>query len=320
MRYDDLCSVTEPLVSVITPSLNHAKFLRATIESVAAQTFRNFEHVVVDGKSIDGTVEILKEYPHLKWISEPDDNVLDAYQKALRLARGRYIIQCCVSDGFLASGWFEKCVGLLEAEEDVSLVWALPQYMSEEGALLRVAFQDFLDDPPPQERDFLAFWLATKFVLPEGNYCVRAEVLRETFPDGNSSEHYRVHCHLGFMYNFMTRGYCPLFVPEVVSYGRLHTGQRGQRLRAEERPAFRKYVEDVDQYRRRLFRGEIVHAFRDGRSAITSEVDSLARRRMHRKYWEHQLLRSRLLRTAPYSLFARLSVRVNQMFSSRTGG
>jgi len=104
MRYKDLCSVTEPVVSVITPSLNHSKFLRATIESVAAQTYRNFEHVVIDGGSSDGTVEILKEYPHLKWISEPDNSVLDAYQKALRLARRRYIIQCCVSDKFLAPG------------------------------------------------------------------------------------------------------------------------------------------------------------------------------------------------------------------------
>ncbi|MGH8640233.1 MAG: glycosyltransferase [Burkholderiales bacterium] len=319
MRYEDLCSVTEPLVTVITPSLNHAKFLRATIESVAAQTFRNFEHVVVDGKSTDGTIEILKEYPHLKWISEPDDSVLDAYQKALRLARGRYIIQCCVSDGFLASGWFEKCVGLLQAEKDVSLVWALPQYMSEEGALLRVAFQDFLEDPPPQKQDFLAFWLATKFVLPEGNYCVRAEVLRETFPDGNAREQYRVHCHLGFMYNFMTRGYCPLFVPEVVSYGRLHAGQRGQRLQAEEKPAFKKYIEDVDLYRRRLFCGEVVHAFRDGRSAIMLEVDKPARRRMRLNYWEHLLLRSRLLRMAPYSLFAKVRISVKQMYSGAGG-
>ena len=276
-------------------------------------------HVVVDGGSSDGTVDILKEYPHLKWVSEPDDNVLDAYQKALRLARGRYIIQCCVSDGFLAPGWFAKCVDLLERHKDVSLVWALPQYMSEEGALLRVAFQDFLDDPPPQKHDFLAFWLATKFVLPEGNYCVRAEVLRETFPDQNASDHYRIHCHLGFMYSFMIHGYLPLFVPEVVSYGRLHAGQRGQRLHAEEKPAFRRYIQDVDLYRRRLFRGQVVHAFRDGRSTITSRVDALARRRMRRKYWEHLLLRSRLLRTAPYSLFARLGVKAKQMLSSRTG-
>jgi glycosyltransferase involved in cell wall biosynthesis len=319
MRYADLCTVTDPVVSVITPSLNHARFLRATIESVAAQTFRNFEHIVVDGKSTDGTVEILKEYPHLKWISEPDDSVLDAYQKALRMARGKYIIQCCVSDGFLAPRWFEKCVDLMGKEENVSLVWALPQYMSEDGALLRVAFQDFLEDPPPQEEDFLPFWLATRIVLPEGNYCVRANVLRETFPDQKAPHHYRIHCHLGFMYNFVTRGYCPLFVPEVVSYGRLHEGQRGQRLQAEEKPAFAQYVEDVRLYASKLFRGEVVHAFRDGTSAVTSEVHAPDTGRLRRQYWAHRLSRSRLLRTAPYSLFAKLSARAGKMLSPGAG-
>lgn len=318
MRYTDLCSVREPLVSVITPSLNHAKFLRATIESVAAQTFRNFEHIVIDGKSGDGTIEILKEYPHLNWTSEPDNGVLDAYQKALRLARGNYVIQCCVSDGFLAPNWFEKCVELLRREKDVSLVWALPQYMSEEGALLGVSYQDLLEDPPPQKEDFLPFWLATKFVLPEGNYCVRSNVLRENFPDQSAKDHYRIHCHLGFMYNFMTRGYSPLFVPEVVSYGRLHAGQRGQRLQALERPAFRKYIEDVQLYSKQMFRGEFNHVFRDGTSTVTSEVRELDKGRMRRQYWKYRLLRSRLLRTAPYSLLAKLRTKARGMFSSRT--
>jgi len=319
MRYTDLCSVRAPLVSVITPSLNHAKFLRATIESVAAQTFRNFEHIVIDGKSDDGTVEILKEYPHLNWISEPDNGVLDAYRKALRLARGNYIIQCCVSDGFLASTWFGKCVDILEREKDISLVWALPQYMSEEGALLRVAYQDFLEDPPPQREDFLPFWLATKFVLPEGNYCARSDVLRENFPDERAKDHYKIQCHLGFMYNFMTRGYCPLFVPEVVSFGRLHVGQRGQRLQAAERPAFRKYVEDVHVYCRQVFRGEVIHLFRDGTSSVTSEVRAPVMRMLRRQYWKHRLLRSGLLRTAPYSFFSKIGAGAKRIFSSRAG-
>ena len=309
--------MSEPAVSVITPSLNHAKFLRATIESVAAQTFRNFEHIVIDGKSSDGTVEILKEYPHLNWISEPDNGVLDAYQKALRLARGNYVIQCCVSDGFLALNWFEKCVDLLGREKDVSLVWGLPQYMSEEGALLGVSYQDLLEDLPPQKEDFLPFWLATKFVLPEGNYCVRTNVMRENFPDESAKDHYRIHCHLGFMYNFMTRGYCPLFVPEVVSYGRLHAGQRGQRLQATERQAFKRYVEDVRLYCKQMFRGEVIHVFRDGTSTVTSEVHAPAKGRMRRQYWEHRLLRSRLLRTAPYSLFVKLRAKIKKGIFSR---
>jgi len=202
----------------------------------------------------------------------------EAVMAALRLARGNYIIQCCVSDGFLASTWFGKCVDILEREKDISLVWALPQYMSEEGALLRVAYQDFLEDPPPQREDFLPFWLATKFVLPEGNYCARSDVLRENFPDERAKDHYKIQCHLGFMYNFMTRGYCPLFVPEVVSFGRLHAGQRGQRLQAAERPAFRKYVEDVLRRAIRSDPNERFHSAGAFHAAVRSVFGGFLRR------------------------------------------
>src|SRR4051812_24895688 len=98
--HSDLCDDARPMISVVTPSLNHGRFLRQTIESVAAQTFRSFEHIVVDGGSTDGTLAILQEFPHLRWVSERDNHVVEAYQKAFDMARGRYIIQCCVSDGF----------------------------------------------------------------------------------------------------------------------------------------------------------------------------------------------------------------------------
>ena len=61
-----------PLLSVVTLSLNSAQFLRETLDSVARQTFRDFEHIVVDGGSTDGTQALLAEYPSVRWISEPD--------------------------------------------------------------------------------------------------------------------------------------------------------------------------------------------------------------------------------------------------------
>ena len=78
---EDLIDVAQPVLSIVTPSLNHGRFLRQTIESVAAQTFRNFEHIVVDGGSTDGTVEILKEFPHVRWISERDEHVVVPIKK-----------------------------------------------------------------------------------------------------------------------------------------------------------------------------------------------------------------------------------------------
>ena len=90
MYYEDLCSVKNPIVSVVTPSLNHGRFLRDTIESIATQTFREFEHIVIDGGSTDETCDILEEYPHIKWISEEDDDVLELLRddQVLHAVRG----------------------------------------------------------------------------------------------------------------------------------------------------------------------------------------------------------------------------------------
>jgi len=71
---------------------------------VLAQNYENFEHIIMDGGSADGTVDILREYPHLKWISEPDEGEADALNKALKMAAGDII-------GWLnADDWYEDCV------------------------------------------------------------------------------------------------------------------------------------------------------------------------------------------------------------------
>jgi glycosyltransferase involved in cell wall biosynthesis len=307
---EDLRNVTQPIISVVTPSLNHGRFLRQTIESVAAQTFRCFEHIVVDGGSTDGTVEILKEFPHLRWVSERDEHVVEAYQKAFAMARGQYIIQCCVSDGFLDSNWFKKCVDTLEKDDEVSLVWGFAQTMSEDGDLLNVSFQDFFADPPPQKRDALALWLASGFPLPEGNYCVRSEVIRAWFPDTQSSGWFRTCPHLGFMYRFFTEGYSPYFIPVVANFGRLHHDQRSRRLSHIEKPAEVAYRRAVKEYGRGVLGGNTVHHFRNGRSQVIGQIHPREVHSLRKKMWRHRLLRSRLVRTDPYTLVLNLKERM----------
>ena len=77
-----------PKISIVTPSYNSAKFIEDCIQSVLKQNYPNFEHIVIDGGSTDGTVEILKQYPHLKWISEPDEGQSDALNKGFKMAEG----------------------------------------------------------------------------------------------------------------------------------------------------------------------------------------------------------------------------------------
>ncbi|MBF0566488.1 MAG: glycosyltransferase, partial [Nitrospirae bacterium] len=82
---------TLPRISVITPTLNQGRYIEYTIQSVIAQAYPNFEHIVVDGGSTDGTLEVLKKYPHLKWVSEKDNGQADALNKGVALASGDVI-------------------------------------------------------------------------------------------------------------------------------------------------------------------------------------------------------------------------------------
>ena len=75
----------------MTPCLNRVNLIREAIESVLAQDYLNFEHIVIDGGSTDGTLDVLREYPHLKLISEPDNGLYDAVNKGIRLAQGELI-------------------------------------------------------------------------------------------------------------------------------------------------------------------------------------------------------------------------------------
>ena len=61
--------VEPPKISVITPTFNSVATLAATIQSVQSQDYSNWEHIVVDGGSTDGTLDVLKRYPRLIWVS-----------------------------------------------------------------------------------------------------------------------------------------------------------------------------------------------------------------------------------------------------------
>jgi glycosyltransferase involved in cell wall biosynthesis len=93
-------------ISVLTPCLNSSKWLGRAIESVLKQNYANWEHIVVDGGSNDGTIELLKSYNHLVWISEPDKGQSDAMNKAFGMASGDIIVYLNADD------WFDDAVFL----------------------------------------------------------------------------------------------------------------------------------------------------------------------------------------------------------------
>ena len=88
-------------ISVITPVFNCSRYIADAIESVLLQNCRDFEHVVVDGGSTDGTLDILKKYKHLKWISEPDNGQSDAMNKGFKMSTGDIVVYLNADDYFL---------------------------------------------------------------------------------------------------------------------------------------------------------------------------------------------------------------------------
>ena len=79
-------------VSIITIAYNSSKTIAKTLRSVLDQKAKNIEHIIIDGKSSDNTLEICKKFPHLsKIISEKDKGVYDAFNKGLKFATGEII-------------------------------------------------------------------------------------------------------------------------------------------------------------------------------------------------------------------------------------
>lgn len=94
-------------ITVLTPSYNQGRFIKETIESVMNQNYSNIEHIVIDGGSTDETIEVLKQYPHLKWVSEADEGQSDALNKGLAMATGD-IIGWLNSDDFYEVAIFQE--------------------------------------------------------------------------------------------------------------------------------------------------------------------------------------------------------------------
>ncbi|MCX6276696.1 MAG: glycosyltransferase family 2 protein, partial [Bacteroidetes bacterium] len=144
-------------ISVITPVFNCSTYICEAIESVLLQNCANFEHIVVDGGSTDGTQEILKKYQHLKWISEPDNGQSDAMNKGFKMSTGDIIVYLNADDYFLPGAfssvlpYFEKganfVVGKILVTRYDGTQWINDAMVSREAMLRHWKRQSFCVNP-----------------------------------------------------------------------------------------------------------------------------------------------------------------------------
>lgn len=112
-------------ISIVTINFNNAVGLKKTIESVASQTYREYEHIIVDGNSTnDDSVRIIQEYdyqqrsaqpqtsstPSIRWISDSDKGIYAAMNKGVRMAQGEYILMLNSGDALVDAHVLERIV------------------------------------------------------------------------------------------------------------------------------------------------------------------------------------------------------------------
>jgi len=147
-----------PRLSIITPVFNGKKLIEETINSALKQTYVDWEMVIMDGGSTDGTVEIAKryaeKYQQIKVYSENDEGLWDAIDKAFDIVKGELLCFLCVSDGYINDRWHEECIKVFDEHPEVSLVWGVPVTKSEKGDVFgpHFAYAHFLKERQSRSR------------------------------------------------------------------------------------------------------------------------------------------------------------------------
>ena len=114
-------------LSIVTINRNNAAGLEKTLQSVASQTCKEFEYIVIDGASTDESVEVIKRYEsqfaHLKWVSEPDKGIYNAMNKGIRMATGDFIQILNSADCLATPEVTGKMLAELERQGEPSILY-----------------------------------------------------------------------------------------------------------------------------------------------------------------------------------------------------
>jgi glycosyltransferase involved in cell wall biosynthesis len=179
--------MTGVLLSVITPAYHMARYLPETLDSVAALRTA-YEHLVVDGASDDGTLELLKDRddPNLKWTSEPDRGQTDAVNKGIERSRGELIGWLNADDAYLPEA-VDRAVAHLERNPETMAICGAINYVDESGNAFRT-----LTPPRFSWRRYLYLgsFLPTPTVIFRRRLLAQAPSLNEHYADAADYDFY----------------------------------------------------------------------------------------------------------------------------------
>ncbi len=225
-----------PLISIVTPSFNQANFIGEALGSVRGQNYENWEHLVIDGRSSDGTIDLLQYETatsgqcKLSWVSERDTGQSEALNKGFRRATGE-IIGWLNSDDRYRPDCFEHVVKAFRENPNADVVYGDYSMVDEEGRVLKIR----------REIEFNAFILRYHHVLyiPTTATFFRSRI----FAEGNwLNERLQYAMDLEFFIRLSDRGYRFMHVPHLLADFRMQPDSKTCRTPDQQRMEHRQVV------------------------------------------------------------------------------
>lgn len=125
-----------PDFTIVTASYNYGHYIRECLESVAGQRGVTLEHLIYDGCSTDDTAEIVAEFPHAKFVQEPDEGMSDAINKGFAAAKGKWVMWLNTDDR-LKPGALKAVLDFAKGKDDADIIYGGWDFIDKEGKYLR---------------------------------------------------------------------------------------------------------------------------------------------------------------------------------------
>jgi glycosyltransferase involved in cell wall biosynthesis len=210
--------MAEPLVSVLTPSYNQSRFLADCLRSVREQTYSRLEHIVMDGGSKDGTVELLRQAgDSVIWESRPDKGQSEALNRALRRSTGDIVGWVNSDDAYYRPDVVEKVVGVFAKHPEIDVVYGHAALVNDHGLILQAIWV------PPFSARLLR--LQTFIIQPAA--FIRRSAIAQTFIDETFQYAMDRELWLRLSANHRFRR-----VPWILAIDRHHLGRKGMTMQA----------------------------------------------------------------------------------------
>lgn len=192
-------------ISIITITYNSASSLQRALDSVQSQTYKDIEHVIIDGASTDGTRKLIeayaKQHKNVKWVSEKDNGIYDAINKGIRLATGDVIGFLHSDDMFYSVDSIGQIAAAFE-QNQADVVYGDLQYMRGNKVVRRWKSNAF------NSRALKYGWMP-----PHPTVYVRREVYQQV---GEYDSWFRISADYDMILRIFTAGYNTHYIPEVL--------------------------------------------------------------------------------------------------------